>query len=66
MDLYQISQMINDNHTEVCQRLTALETQNKGLPERVSDLEHFKYKLLGVNAAFSVMAAGAMAWFKRH
>lgn len=66
MDFDKLAEMITDNHTEVVQRLTALETSAEGLPARVSELEHFKYKLIGINAALSVLAGGAMAWFKRH
>jgi len=42
-----LTNILHDNHTEVVQRLTALETQLKGLPERVSTLENDKAARVG-------------------
>lgn len=66
MNIERLAEIITENHLETVERLTRVETQITGIPERVTDLEHFKYKLLGINTALSVFAAGAVAFFKRH
>jgi hypothetical protein len=65
-DFDKLAEMIADNHVETVQRLTRLETQLDGIPARVTDLEHFKYKILGISTGISTMAAMAVAWLKRN
>jgi hypothetical protein len=65
-----LTQMITDNHVETVQRLTRLETQVVGLPslaERVTMLEHMKFKILGMAAAIGAIFGAAVELFRiRH
>ncbi len=36
-----------ERHTEVCQRLTAIETSNAGMPKRVASLESSRDRMRG-------------------
>jgi hypothetical protein len=65
--LDRITQIITTNHVETVQRLTKLETQLDGLPERVTLLEHMKFKVMGMAAAIGALFAAAVELFKiRH
>lgn len=68
MNFDDLAEMITDNHLEVCQRLSRLETQSEAfaeLPERVSKLENFKFTVLGFSTAVSALVAYGASWFKR-
>jgi hypothetical protein len=68
--LDDLTSTLHDNHTEVVQRLTALETQLKGLPERVSSLETDKaarvgaWHVLTLVANFVITLAGFL--YRKH
>ena len=67
---FDLLQSINHNHVETVQRLTALETSLKGVPERVTALEQTKYYAHGIYAAVAAIFSTAVTllvhWFKRN
>ena len=65
-----LSDQINANHLDVCQRITALETTVSGLPQRVESLEGMRGKITGALAVVNVIITAAISLavylFKRH
>lgn len=61
----KLSDTVNQNHLEVCQRLTAVETSLDTfapLPERVARLEGWRSKVIGFTVAANMVWAGVLAW----
>lgn len=56
----EIVTLINENHVETVQRLTRMETQLEGLPERVSKLEKKDSWTAGVIAAVSAIFSSGL------
>lgn len=52
-------------HVEVCQRLTKLETQLEGVPERITVLERLRWKAFGALTVISGFFSIAATWFLR-
>lgn len=71
--LDNLSETLSEQHTEIVQRLTALETTVKGLPERVSLLETNRGKIAGGLAVLTFIVTSAIylltsltSVFKKH
>lgn len=66
--LTRISDRQTINHTEVVQRLTALETQMAPivlLPPRVTALESWRGKVTGAFAIVSAIGSAILSWLMR-
>lgn len=64
----KISDRQIENHNEVVQRLTALETKFENLaeiPSRVAKLEGWRSKVVGFTIAGNMLFAGVVAWLKK-
>lgn len=61
-----LAETIGANHLETCQRLTALETQFSGVPDRVSTLEKFQNRALGALTLVSVFVVLITEWIRKH
>lgn len=62
---------LTDNHTEVVQRLTAVETRINEAPtaeieQRVKSLEGWRNKIAGFTVAANMFWVGAGLWAKSH
>ena len=75
-ELKSISDQLNSNHLEVCQRLTTIETTMKNnrdaygdIPRRVAKLEKFdeRVKVIGsiAGAGLGAAWAGLLVWIRR-
>jgi hypothetical protein len=62
VDLDTLSEQLQENHIEVVQRLTRLETQTEGLPGRVVELEKYQNKAVGIMMAASAILTLLFNW----
>lgn len=65
--LVRMNKQLTDNHLEVCQRLTTVETTltlQAPLEERVKTLEGWRSKVIGFTVAINMAWAGVLAWAK--